>query len=66
VVKSEGEKTVGRSRHRWKDNMRCILEKECGGVEIIRLAHGKDKSSSVVSTEMKLQLPHDAEHILIS
>jgi hypothetical protein len=46
--------------------MRCILEKEYGSVEIIRLAQDKDKSLSAVSTVMSLQLPQDAGHILIS
>jgi hypothetical protein len=46
--------------------MLCILEKQYGGVEIIRLAQDKDKRLSVVSTEMNVQLPQDAGHILIS
>jgi len=46
--------------------MRCILEKEYGGVELIRLAQDKDKSLSAVHTAMSLQLPQDAGHILIS
>ena len=37
--KTEGKRTFGRPRHRWKDNIKMDLQKVgCGGIDWIELA----------------------------
>jgi hypothetical protein len=57
VVKSEGERPLGRSGHRWKDNIRMDL-REIGweGVDWIYLARDREWRG-LVNTVMNLWVP---------
>jgi hypothetical protein len=42
--KSEGKRPLGRPRHAWEDNiMLGLQEVQCGGMDWIELAQGRDK-----------------------
>jgi hypothetical protein len=44
VEKPEGKTRLGRSRHRWEENIKMELhEVECGGMDWIELAQDSDK-----------------------
>jgi hypothetical protein len=44
VGKPEGERPLGRPRHRWKDNIKMDLqEMGCGGMNWIELAQDRDR-----------------------
>jgi len=44
VGKPEGKGPLGRSRHRWKDNIKMDLQEvECGGMDGIELAQDRDR-----------------------
>jgi hypothetical protein len=55
---SEGRKPLGRSRHRWEDNIKMDLrEIEFGDVDWINLDQDKDRWRAVVNTVMNLRVP---------
>jgi hypothetical protein len=44
VGKPEGKRPLGRSRHRWKDNIKLDLQEVgCGGMDWIELAQDRDR-----------------------
>jgi hypothetical protein len=58
VGKPEGNRPLGRSRHRWVDNMRMDLgEIGWDGVSWIDLAQDRDQWRALVSTVMNLRVP---------
>jgi hypothetical protein len=60
VVKPEGRRTLGRSRRRWKDNIKLDL-RETGleGVDLINVAQDRDQWWAVVNTVMNLDCVRD-------
>jgi len=58
VGRPEGKRPLGRSRHRWEDNIKMDL-KEIGidGTNRIWLAQGRVQWRAFVSTVMNLRLP---------
>jgi hypothetical protein len=58
VGKSEGKRPLGRSRHRWVDNIKMDL-REIGwdGMDWINLAQDRDQWRAVVSVVMTLWVP---------
>jgi hypothetical protein len=58
VGKPEGRIPLGRSRHRWENNIRMDLrEIRWEGVDWIHLAQDRDQWRAVVNTVMNLQVP---------
>jgi hypothetical protein len=58
VGKPEGERPLGRPRHRWVDNIRMDLQEAgCGYVDWIGLAQDRDRWQTVVSAVMNLGVP---------
>jgi len=56
VAKPEGERPVGRPRHRWEDNIKMDLQEvECGGMDWIKLA--QDRWLARVNAVMNLWVP---------
>jgi len=56
VGKPEGKGPLGRSRHRWVDNIRMDLQEVgCGYVDWIGLAQDRDRWRTLVSTVMNLR-----------
>ena len=56
--KSEGKTPLGRSRHRWEDNIKMDLQKvECEGMDSIELAQDKERWWELVNAVMNLQVP---------
>ena len=44
VGKPEGKKLLGRTRHRWEDNIKMVLQEVgCGGMDWIELAQDTDR-----------------------
>jgi hypothetical protein len=44
VAKRKGKRAVGRSRHRWVDNIKMDLQEVgCGGMDWIELAQNRDR-----------------------
>jgi hypothetical protein len=57
VGKSEGKRSFGRPRRRWKHGIRIDLrEIDWGNVEWIQLAQDMDRWQAVVNTETSLRL----------
>jgi hypothetical protein len=58
VGKPEGKRPLGRPRRRWEGNIKMDLQEvRCGGVELIELAHGRDRCRALVNAEMNIQVP---------
>ena len=58
VVKSEGMRPLGRSRRRWKDNIKMDLrEVGCDPGEWIDLAEDRDQWRAYVRAVMNLRVP---------
>jgi hypothetical protein len=58
VGKPEGERPLGRPRHRWEDNVRMDLrEIGWGGMDWINLAQDRDQWRGLVNTVMNLRDP---------
>ena len=56
--KPEGERPLGRPRHRWKDTIKMDLwEVGCGGMNWINLAQDRDRWRALVNAVMNLQVP---------
>jgi hypothetical protein len=49
---------LGRSRRRWEDNIKMVLQEVgCGGVDWIELAQDRDRWREFVNTVIKLLVP---------
>jgi len=58
VVKAEGKRPLGRSRPRWKDNIKMDLhEAGYGGIDWIELAQDSDRWRALVNVVMNLRVP---------
>jgi hypothetical protein len=58
VGKPEGERPLGRPRHRWEDNIKMDLrERGWGGVSWIDLAQDRDQWRALVNTVINLRVP---------
>jgi len=58
VWKPEGNRPLGRLRHRWEDNIKMdIQEVGCGCMDWIDLAQDRDRGQALVKAVMKLQVP---------
>jgi hypothetical protein len=56
--KPEGKRPLGRSRHRWVDNIEIdLLDIGCGGVDWIGLAQDGDKWRALLNAIMNLRVP---------
>jgi hypothetical protein len=58
VTRPEGERSHGRPRHRWEDNIRMDL-RAIGweGVDWIHMAQDRDQWQAVVNTVMNVLIP---------
>ena len=58
VRKPEGKGLVGRTRHRWEENIkRGLQEVECGGMDWIELAQDRDSWWALVHAAMNFRVP---------
>ena len=58
VGKPEGKIPLGRSRHKWEDNIRMDLQEVgCGGMDWIELAQYKDKWRALVNEVVNPRVP---------
>jgi hypothetical protein len=58
VGKSEGKRPLGRSSHRWEDNIKMDLqEMSRGGVDWIELAQDRDRWWALVCAIMNRRVP---------
>jgi hypothetical protein len=58
VGKSEGKRSLGRSRRRWVDNIKMDLrEIDCGGMDWIDLAQDRDQCRALVNMLMIFRVP---------
>jgi hypothetical protein len=58
VGKPEGKRPLGRSRRRWKDNIKMDLQAVgCGVMDSIELAQDRDKWRELVNAAMNLWFP---------
>jgi hypothetical protein len=58
VGEPEGIRPLGRTRHRWENNIRIDLgEVGCGGMHCIHLAQDRDHWRALVNTVMNLRIP---------
>ena len=65
--KHEGKRPLGRSRHRWDDNIKMDLQEVgCESMDWIKLAQDRDRWREVVNTVMNLRVPKNAGNFLTS
>jgi len=58
VGKPEGKRPLGRLRHRWEDNIKMDLQEvECGGMDWMGLAQGRDRWRALVNAVMNHRVP---------
>jgi len=58
VGKTDGNRTLGRPRRRWEDNIKMDLQEVgCGGVDWIDLAQDRDSWRALVNAVMNLRFP---------
>jgi hypothetical protein len=58
VRKPEGNRPLGRPRHRWEDNIKAdLLEVGCGGMDWIELAQDRDRWRALVNAVLKIRIP---------
>jgi len=58
VGKPERKSSLGRSRHRWEDNIKMDLQEVgCGGMDCIELAQDRDRWQALVNAFMNLEVP---------
>jgi hypothetical protein len=58
VRKPEKKRLLGRSKHRWEDNIKMDLQEvEWEGIDWIGLAQDKDRWRALVNAVMKLRVP---------
>jgi hypothetical protein len=58
VGKPEGKRSLGRTRHRWEDNIKMYLrEIECGGMDRIEVAQDRDQWRALVIMVVRLLVP---------
>jgi len=58
VGKCEGKRPLGRTRHRWEDNIKMDLQEvRCGGMGWLELAQDRDRWRAVVNVVMNLRVP---------
>ena len=63
--KPEGRRLLGRSRSRWKDNIKMDLqEMRCGGMKWTDVAQDRDRWRAVVIAVMNLRVPLNAGKFL--
>jgi len=56
--KPEGKRPLGRSRHRWEDNIKMdFQEVACGGLDWIMLAQDGDRWRALVNAVMNIWVP---------
>jgi hypothetical protein len=56
--KREGNRSLGRPRCRWEDNIKMDLrDVECGGVDWIRLVQDRDRWRALVTAIMNIRVP---------
>jgi hypothetical protein len=61
VGKPEGKRPLGRSRHRWLDNVRMdLVEVGWGDVDWIGLAQDRDRWRALVNLVLNLRIPYNA------
>ena len=57
VGKPEGKKPLGRSRHRWEDNIKMYLQEVEWGMDCIDLAQNGDRWRALLKAAMNLRVP---------
>jgi len=63
--KPDGKRPLGRSRHRWEDNIKMDLQEVgCGGMDWIGVVQDRDRWWALVNAVMNLQVPENAVNLL--
>jgi hypothetical protein len=58
VGKPEGNRPLGRPRHKWEDNIKMDLQEVgCGFLDHIDLAQDRDRWQALVTVAMNLRIP---------
>jgi hypothetical protein len=67
VEKPEGNRPLGRTRHRWEDNIKMDLQ-EVGfwGMDWMDLAQDRDRWQELVNAVMNIWVPQNAGNFLTS
>jgi hypothetical protein len=66
VGKAEEKRPLGRPRRRWEDWIRMDLrEFDLGGVDLIHLAHDRDRWRAVVSAVMNLRVLAPRSYLVV-
>jgi len=67
VGKPESKRPLGRPRRRWEDNIKIVLQEvECGSMDWIELAQGRDICWALMNAVINLRVPYNAGNFLTS
>jgi hypothetical protein len=57
VGRPEGQRSLGRPRHKLKDNIKTDLKQAKNGMELVHLSQDKDQCRGLANTKMNLKVP---------
>jgi hypothetical protein len=57
VGEPEVKRPLGRTRHRWEDNIKMDLQEGCGGMDWIELTQNRGRWRALVNAVKKLWVP---------
>ena len=55
--KTDGKSPLGRTRHKWEDNIKTDLQECVGGTDWIYVAQGRDRWRVLVNAVMDFRVP---------
>jgi hypothetical protein len=65
--KPEGQRPLGRLKHRWEANIQTSLQEVgCEGMDCIKLAQDRGKRRALLKAVMNLRVPHNLGNFLTS
>jgi hypothetical protein len=67
VEKPDGERPLGKRRHRWEENIKMGLQEVgFGGMDWIELAQDRDRWRTLVNAILNIRVPQNVGNFLIS
>jgi hypothetical protein len=65
IGKTEGNRPLGRPRHKWKDNIKMDLQEVgCGGIDWIELTQDRVRCRTLVNMVMNHRVPQNVRNFL--
>jgi hypothetical protein len=66
VGRPDGSRPIGRPRRRWEDSVKIDLQEVGWDMDLMELAHDRDRWQALVNAVMSLRVPQNAGNFLTS